>query len=290
MLHHHHSDSCMAAPVAEQDLLRCTRLLHARTGIVIGAHRREVIGRILAAKAQELGASTPCAYLDVLERQPDSRAWQAFVNACTVNHTAFFRERHHFGRLAEFVRNRPGPLAIWCCSASTGEEPYSIAMTLAEAGHGRQTGAHVWATDIDTEALEKAKEGTYPRDRVAGVGEAYLRKYFQRGIGSHAGMVRIKPELAAMVQFHTLNLLDAVWPLRRQSDAKFDVIFCRNTMIYFDKPTQAKLLDRFAAVLKPDGLLFVGHSENFTYISQTFRPRGQTVYVLARPQAQGRQA
>jgi len=268
--------------IAEHDFQRCVRLLRERTGIVIGAHRRDVVSRIVAAKSHELGVSSVCAYLDALERRPDSGAWQAFVNACTVNHTAFFRERHHFDRLAEFVRNRPKPVAVWCCAASTGEEPYTIAMTLAEAGHGKGTGACVWATDIDTAALEIAKEGVYMRERVASVDEVYLKKYFQRGVGSHAGMVRVKPELAAMVQFHTLNLLDPVWPLRRQFDPKFDGIFCRNTMIYFDKQTQAHLLERFAAVLKPDGLLFVGHSENFTYISKAFRLRGETVYTLSR--------
>jgi len=279
----HFAPHAVAAPLAQSDFLRCTRLLHVRTGIVVGAHRRDVISRIVAAKVEKHGMSSPAAYLDLLERQPGSAAWQAFVNACTVNHTAFFRERHHFDRLASFAKNRPAPLAIWCCAASTGEEPYTIAMTLAEAGHGRGTGVHIWATDIDTDALEKAKEGVYTRDRVATVGESYLKKYFQRGVASHVGMVRVKPELAAMVQFETLNLLDPVWPLRRQPDPRFDAIFCRNTMIYFDKTTQARLLARFADVLKPDGLLFVGHSENFTYISRVFRPCGQTAYALANP-------
>jgi len=277
----HFAPHAVAAPLAQSDFLRCTRLLHERTGIVIGAHRRDVISRIVAARAGKHGMSNPGAYLDLLERQPDSAAWQDFVNACTVNHTAFFRERHHFDRLASFAKHRPAPLAVWCCAASTGEEPYTIAMTLAEAGHGRQTGAHVWATDINTAALEKAKEGVYPHDRVAAVDASCLKKYFQRGVASHVGMVRVKPELAAMVQFGVLNLLDPVWPLRRQTDPKFDAIFCRNTMIYFDKATQARLLERFAGVLKPDGLLFVGHSENFTYISRVFRPCGQTAYALA---------
>jgi len=279
----HADPHAIAPPIAEHDFLRCARLLRERTGIVVGAHRRDVVGRIVAAHAQHLGVSSPCAYLDALERQPDSQAWQSFVNAFTVNHTAFFRERHHFNVLTQFVRNRPKPVLIWCCAASTGEEPYTIAITLAEAGHGKGTGACVWATDIDTAALETAKEGVYTCERAAAVGEAYLKKYFQRGVGRHAGMVRVKPDLAAMVQFQTLNLLAPVWPLRRQADHKFDAVFCRNTMIYFDKATQARLLERFVPVLKPDGLLFVGHSENFTYITKAFRLRGQTVYGLGQP-------
>jgi len=278
----HFDPQAAAPPVTEHDFLRCARLLRARTGIVVGAHRRDVVSRIITANAQQLGMTSPCAYLDALERQPDSPEWQAFVNAFTVNHTAFFRERHHFNTLAQFVRGRLKPIQIWCCAASTGEEPYTIAMTLSEAGHGKATGASVWATDIDTAALAKAKEGVYTLERVDPVGEGYLKKYFQRGVGSHAGMVRVNPELAAMVHFQILNLLNPVWPIARQPDGKFDAIFCRNTMIYFDKATQTRLLERFASVLKPDGLLFVGHSENFTYVSRAFHLRGQTVYGLAR--------
>jgi len=279
----HFDPHANVAPLAQRDFLRCTRMLHDRTGIVIGAHRRDVISRIIAVKAHRLGLSDPGAYLDVLERAPDSEAWQAFVNACTVNHTAFFRERHHFERLSLFVQKRSAPILVWCCAAATGEEPYTIAMTLTESGHGRQTGACVWATDIDTAALEQAREGTYPRERVAAVQERYLKKYFQRGVASHSGKVRVKPELAAMVQFQTLNLLDPVWLYGGHCAPRFDAIFCRNTMIYFDKETQTKLLARFADVLKPDGLLFAGHSENFTWISRVFRPCGQTVYRLAQP-------
>jgi len=277
-----HFDPLAAAPpLTEHDFLRCARLLRERTGIVVGAHRRDVVSRIITANTQQLGLASPGAYLDALERQLDADAWQAFVNAFTVNHTAFFRERHHFNILAQFVRTRPKPILIWCCAASTGEEPYTIAMTLTEAGHGKAAGTFVWATDIDTVALAKAKEGVYALDRVDPVGEGYLKKYFQRGVGNHAGMVRVNPELAAMVHFQALNLLNPVWPIPRQPDGKFDAIFCRNTMIYFDKATQARLLERFASVLKPDGLLFVGHSENFTYVSRAFRLRGQTVYGLA---------
>jgi len=272
--------STPAPMISEGDFMRCTRMLRERTGIVVGQHRRDVLSRIIALKSHKMGVTSPSAYLDALERQPDSQAWQAFVNACTVNHTAFFREPHHFEVLAKFLRGRRKPVSIWCCAASTGEEPYTIAMTMAETGHRKETGAFVCATDIDTHALEKARAGIYTRERVTAVSEAYLKKYFRRGVASHAGEVRVRSVLSSMVHFQTLNLLDPVWPLKRIGEAKFDVIFCRNTMIYFDKETQARLLDRFAKILKPDGLLFVGHSENFTYISDAFRLCGQTVYAL----------
>lgn len=264
-------------PVANEDFDRCARLLQARAGIVIGDHKRDMVGRIIAARAHQMGMASLRAYLDHLQYQADAPEWEHFINAFTINHTAFFRERHHFDILSEFLRGRSKPVSIWCCAASTGEEAYTIAMIMSEAGHTMETGASVWATDIDTAAIEKARHGVYTLDRVKPVAESHLKRYFQRGTGPRAGLVRVKPNLTGMVEFGALNLLDSAWPARRQ----FDAIFCRNIMIYFDKPTQTRILDRFAPVLKPDGLLFAGHSENFTYLTKAFRLRGQTVYVKA---------
>lgn len=264
-------------PVANEDFDRCARLLQARAGIVIGDHKRDMVGRIIAARAHQMGMASLRAYLDHLQYQADAPEWEHFINAFTINHTAFFRERHHFDILSEFLRGRSKPVSIWCCAASTGEEAYTIAMVMSEAGHTIETGSSVWATDIDTAAIEKARQGVFTLDRVKPVAESHLKRYFQRGTGPRAGMVRVKPNLTGMVEFGSLNLLDAAWPARRQ----FDAIFCRNIMIYFDKPTQTRILDRFAPVLKPDGLLFAGHSENFTYLTKAFRLRGQTVYVKA---------
>lgn len=264
-------------PVANEDFDRCARLLQARAGIVIGDHKRDMVGRIIAARAHQMGMANLRAYLDHLQYQADAPEWEHFINAFTINHTAFFRERHHFDILSEFLRGRSKPVSIWCCAASTGEEAYTIAMIMSEAGHTAETGASVWATDIDTAAIEKARHGVYTLDRVKPVEESHLKRYFQRGTGPRAGLVRVKPNLTGMIEFDALNLLDSAWPARRQ----FDAIFCRNIMIYFDKPTQTRILDRFAPVLKPDGLLFAGHSENFTYLTKAFRLRGQTVYVKA---------
>lgn len=264
-------------PVANEDFDRCARLLQARAGIVIGDHKRDMVGRIIAARAHQMGMASLRAYLDHLQYQADAPEWEHFINAFTINHTAFFRERHHFDILSEFLRGRSRPVSIWCCAASTGEEAYTIAMIMSEAGHTAETGASVWATDIDTAAIEKARLGVYTLDRVKPVAEAHLKRYFQRGTGPRAGLVRVRPNLTGMVEFGALNLLDTAWPARRQ----FDAIFCRNIMIYFDKPTQTRILDRFAPVLKSDGLLFAGHSENFTYLTKAFRLRGQTVYVKA---------
>lgn len=249
-------------------------MIHERAGISLGTHKREMVYSRLARRLRSLGGADFASYLDRLESSPADPEWEEFVNALTTNLTAFFREAHHFPILAGFAAERPQPVSIWCCAASTGEEPYSIAITLIEALGARASSATVLATDIDTNVLQRARAATYPFERVAKIEEARLKRFFLKGKGAAAGQVRVRPEVAGMVRFDTLNLLAPDWPIQE----KFDAIFCRNVMIYFDKPTQARILERFAPLLKPGGLLFAGHSENFSYISRDFRLRGQTVY------------
>jgi chemotaxis protein methyltransferase CheR len=265
----------------EADFSRVRNMIHARAGISLGTHKREMVYSRLARRLRALGRVDFASYLDQLESRPEDPEWEDFVNALTTNLTAFFREAHHFPILAKFAAERPQPVSIWCCAASTGEEPYSIAITLMEAlGARAATSATVLATDIDTNVLQRARAAVYPDERVAKMEEARLKRFFLKGKGAAVGQVRVRPEVAGMVRFETLNLLAPAWPIQE----KFDAIFCRNVMIYFDKPTQARILERFAPLLKPGGLLFAGHSENFSYISRDFRLRGQTVYeCLGRP-------
>ena len=258
----------------DDDFARVRRMIRERAGISLGAHKREMVYSRLARRLRALGRGDFSGYLDALERDPASPEWQDFVNALTTNLTAFFREPHHFPILADFVRTRPAPVSVWCCAASTGEEPYSIAITLQESLGPRAGQASVYATDIDTSVLNRARQGVYPGDRVEKLSPERLKRFFLRGTGANSGQVKVRPEVAAMVEFATLNLLAPRWDI----DRRFDAIFCRNVMIYFDKPTQAAILQRFVPLLKPGGLLFAGHSENFTYISDAFRLRGQTVY------------
>jgi chemotaxis protein methyltransferase CheR len=259
----------------DADFSRVRRMIHERAGISLGTHKREMVYSRLARRLRSLGLNDFGSYLDQLESEPAASEWEDFVNALTTNLTAFFRESHHFPILAQFAAARTDPVSIWCCAASTGEEPYSIAMTLAETLSGRAlSAATVLATDIDTNVLQRARVGVYPYERVEKLSEERLRRFFLRGRGAAQGQVRVRPELAAMVRYDTLNLLAPSWAIQE----KFDAIFCRNVMIYFDKPTQARILERFAPLLKPGGLLFAGHSENFTYITKDFRLRGQTVY------------
>lgn len=263
------------AQLAPGDFEYAAKLLQGRAGILLGEHKQEMAGRTLALRAHAVGHRSVREYLDELARNPLSPEWEMFVNSFTINHTAFFREQHHFDILADFVRTRSKPIAIWCSAASTGEEPYTIAMTLRETCPQPDVGVSIWATDIDTNAIQRAREGIYPEERVKPVPEEYLRKYFQRGTGRRAGYVRVKDALRNMIEFDVFNLLQKDWP----APNSFDAIFCRNTMIYFDKETQTRILERFAPTLKAGGLLFAGHSENFTYLTDAFRLQGQTVYV-----------
>ncbi|OGB00941.1 MAG: chemotaxis protein CheR [Burkholderiales bacterium RIFCSPHIGHO2_12_FULL_61_11] len=267
--------------LTDHDFSKIRTLIHQRAGIALSAQKRQMVYSRLSRRLRELRLKEFSTYLSILEADPNSKEWQLFTNALTTNLTAFFREAHHFPVLAEHALGCPQPVTVWCSAASTGEEPYSIAMTLIEALGSRAGAASVVATDIDTQVLAKGAEGVFTMEQVSKLSPERLKRFFLKGSGAHSGKVLIRPEVAAMVKFQRLNLLDPGWFLKDP----FDAIFCRNVMIYFDKPTQGKILQRFAPLLKPHGLMFAGHSENFSFASQTFRLRGQTVYELASARA-----
>ncbi|WP_434983856.1 CheR family methyltransferase [Vreelandella zhaodongensis] len=264
--------------LTDADFSRIRELIYLRAGIVLAEHKREMVYSRLAKRLRHHGITRFTDYLSRLERQPDAKEWEAFTNALTTNLTAFFREAHHFPLLAEHIKQKQTPVTIWCSAASTGEEPYSIAMTLLETLGPKAAQAKVVATDIDTDALSKARAGVYPLEQVRKLDDSRVKRFFQKGTGGHAGLARVRPEVSALVEFVPLNLLAPQWSVK----GPFDAVFCRNIMIYFDKDTQAKILKRFAPLMKPDALLFAGHSENFSYISDAFKLRGQTVYTLAK--------
>lgn len=263
--------------LTDEDFDKVRHLIYRRAGIVLADHKREMVYSRLSRRLHHHGIGSFSEYLSRLERKPEAKEWQAFTNALTTNLTAFFRESHHFPLLADHVRNKRGQVRIWCAAASTGEEPYSIAMTLAETLGSAASEARVIATDIDTDALERAKAGVYPMDQVTKMSSDRVQRFFQRGTGSREGWARVQPELRNMVEFSSLNLLANEWPV----SGPFDVIFCRNIMIYFDKPTQKRILERFVPLMKSDGLLITGHSESFTYLTDKFQLRGQTIYTVA---------
>ena len=258
------------------DFERVRQLIYQRAGISLHAGKQAMVYSRLSRRLRETGHRSFADYLHSLE-QPAAGAgdaeWQEFVNCLTTNLTSFFREEHHFIELArdlsaQFAR----PLRIWCNAASTGEEPYSIAMTVAES-QGAAHGTHIVASDIDTKVLATAARGVYAAD-ARGLSDERLRRHFLRGKGANSGFIRVKPELAKLIEFKSHNLMDTRWSLGEP----FDIVFCRNVMIYFDAPTQRRVLQRIHTVMKPGGLLYVGHSENFSESKDLFHLRGKTIY------------
>ncbi len=262
----------------DQDFERIRKLIYDRAGISLSPIKRDMVYSRLARRLRATGLKNFSDYLHHLE-SGDAVEMEAFTNSLTTNLTSFFREEHHFPLLQEFLRPkmRQPNISIWCSASSTGEEPYSIAMAVAELFGSVPSNVKILASDLDTNVLDKAREGVYPVERIAKLPENLVRKYFFRGKGVQGGLVRIKPELQAMISYRQINLLDATWPMR----GPFDAIFCRNVMIYFDKPTQHRILEKFVPLLHADGLLFAGHSESFHHAADLFKLRGRTVYELA---------
>ncbi|WLI76319.1 CheR family methyltransferase [Kosakonia sp. H02] len=259
------------------ELEKISELIYQRAGIVLTPQKKDMVYNRLSRRLRELNLRRFDEYIALLINNPTSKEWQEFINALTTNLTSFFREAYHFPTLAKHAQSRGGMYNVWCAAASTGEEPWSIAMTL-EAALGRSiTGPRVIATDIDTDVLEKATQGVYRLADLDTLTEQQKKTWFLRGTGEQASMVKIKSEYRNTVQFRQLNLIESQWDI----PAPFDAIFCRNVMIYFDQNTQEKLLKRFAKMLKPGGILFVGHSEHFQNMNSPFRLLGQSVYRLA---------
>lgn len=266
----------------ERDFRRVCRLIHAHAGINLSAHKRDMVYSRLVRRLRAQGLARFSDYLDLVEADPGAEA-QAFVNALTTNLTSFFREEHHFGVLADqlLAAHRPGEvLQVWCCAASTGEEPYSLAITACEAFGTLAPPVRILATDIDTSVLETAARGVYPLERIDALDAQRKRGFFQRGSGPNAGQCRVRPALQALIEFRPLNLLDHDYGLRRGG---FAAVFCRNVMIYFDKPTQTHVLARIAPLLAPGGRLYAGHSESFTHALDLVTPCGRTVYRATTP-------
>lgn len=259
---------------SQADFERVRRLIHERVGIDLHPSKQNMVYSRLSRRLRERGHLTFRSYLDGVQAGSD-RDWQEFINSLTTNLTSFYREAHHFDVLAERLRQmRPADAPrIWCCAASTGEEPYSIAMTATESRVGCAQ-AVVHASDVDTEVLATAERGVYSLDAVAALSEARLRRFFLKGSGANAGKVRVKPELRAMITFRPFNLLSNDWRME-----PYDIIFCRNVMIYFDRSTQRRVLEGMHGCLKPGGLLMVGHSENFGDHRDLFQLSGKTVYI-----------
>ena len=263
---------------AEFDFLRA--LIYDYAGIVIADNKRSMVQGRINRRMRDLGIRDVGEYIDYVKSAPEIER-DGLASALTTNVTAFFREPHHF----EYLRKEflPGWLSRqygrprfrgWSAACSSGEEPYSLAISLLEALE-KVPGAdvRVLATDLDQTIIRAAREGVYDAKRSSGLTEAHLKRWFLRGGGSQTGLVRVRPELREVVRVMPLNLLEA-WPMRGQ----FDVIFCRNVFIYFDSTVKRRILSGFADRLSPGGLLFIGHSETLHGLTDRFELIGHTIY------------
>ena len=262
-----------AALLNDHDFATVRRLIAEYAGIKLSLQKRNMAYNRLLRRLRARNAAGFGEYLELVQREGSDER-EAFVNALTTNLTAFFREPHHFELLAEHAqeraRRRGKPLRCWSSACSTGEEAWSIAMVLREA----ECAGEVLGTDIDTDVLNTAQGGVYRMERASALPIERLRRHFLRGTGGNEGLVSLRPELRTMVRFGQLNLQSPVWPAMEP----FDVIFCRNVVIYFDREFQKKLLSRLADLLVPGGLLMVGHSESFPSAHPGFRSVGRTAY------------
>jgi chemotaxis protein methyltransferase CheR len=264
--------------LTDAEFARIQRLLKERSGIDVGAGKRMLVYGRLTRRLRALKLARFADYLQLID-DPESEESRAFLNALTTNVTELFREEHHF----EMLRSRIAPelvaagakrLRIWSAGCSAGDEPYSIALTLARLPSLSDCDVKILATDIDSDILAQAKAGVYPIEKVAAL-KAEYRSYFSRGIGKQEGLARVNERLKNMITFKELNLHGA-WPMQ----GPFDVIFCRNVVIYFDAPTRERLVRRFVSLLRPGGYLFMGHSESPSVSSIAgLRSCGRTAFI-----------
>jgi chemotaxis protein methyltransferase CheR len=280
-------------PLTEKEFELLRSLIYQQAGIFLREVKMALLKSRLAKRLRHYGYASFAQYYDHLKnRDPQGQELQEMINAVTTNKTSFFRENHHFDCLREQVlaparqaaaQGKRPSLRIWSAGCSTGEEAYTIAITAADTLERLATwDIKILATDIDTGVLEKGRRAVYARDSMGDVPEATLRKHFLSGKGMSSNLVQVKPAIRGLVRFAHLNLMEP-WPFR----GKFDAIFCRNVIIYFDRDSQRNVLERFAQYLKPGGLFFAGHSENLFWLGDFFQPIGRTVYVAGRARSRG---
>lgn len=261
---------------SEADFKFITRLIYEKAGIVIADNKREMVFNRLVRRVSALNFENFTDYLRFLDTNEGHEEWQNFTNALTTNLTSFFREIHHFKILKAHAAASKGLYKVWSAAASTGEEPYSIAFSLTEVLGEKNEAFEILATDIDTQVLEIGQAGIYKLEQLKDLQPELIQNFFLRGTGKRSGLVKVKPALIDKIIFKQLNLLETHW----QINGAFDAIFCRNVMIYFDRGTQERILKQFVPFLKPNGLLFAGHSENLSQLTKDFYSKGQTVYGL----------
>jgi chemotaxis protein methyltransferase CheR len=280
--------------MSDAEFERLRALMYEHSGIHLKDAKRDLLKGRLAKRLRHHGYQSFGQYYEHLKHHdPQGAELQEMINAVTTHKTSFFRERHHFDCLRDRLliparqaaaQGRRAPIRIWSAGCSSGEEPYTIAMTIAANLDRINTwDVRILGSDIDTDVLEKARAATYPAESVRDLAPDLVRRNFLPGQGEGTGLVQLKPAIRNLVRFGRVNLLEETWPFR----GKFDAIFCRNVMIYFDRDVQRVVLDKFANYIKPGGLFFAGHSENLFGLGDRFHPIGGTVYQFGEARGEG---
>jgi chemotaxis protein methyltransferase CheR len=259
--------------LSDRDLERIASLVYERSGITLHAGKRALIVARLQKRLRALGLASFGEYLAHVERDASGDEIVLLLDAIATNHTYFFREEPHFTWLRQFLADRkPGaPLRIWSAACSTGEEPYSIAITVAT--HAPALDLHLVASDLSTKALRAAHEGVYKLASVEGLPRDVLQKYFEKGLGAQAGLARVAADVRRRVAFRRLNLLEI-----GDLGERFDVIFCRNVMIYFDRTIQQRVVSMLERHLAPSGFLCISHSESLNGLNHRLRWIAPAIY------------
>ncbi|MDP2560150.1 protein-glutamate O-methyltransferase CheR [Psychrobium sp. 1_MG-2023] len=264
-------------PYTKHDFERVKSRIYAHAGISLASHKKDLVYNRLVRRLRQLKLGSFSEYLAYVDSSEEE--FGHFVNALTTNLTSFFRESHHFDFLTKqylpsLEKRGQRELKVWSSACSIGEEPYSIAISIFESEVDIQSwDIKIYATDIDTNVLQTAKTGVYPIERLDNLSKARKRNNFLKGVGPQANKARIKPHLQNLVEFQVCNLMKE-WPVTEA----LDIIFCRNVMIYFDKETQNILLERMTQLLKPGGILCLGHSETPARSMNEYKLLGRTMY------------
>jgi chemotaxis protein methyltransferase CheR len=256
-------------------------LIYQECGISLNDNKQTLLVSRLSKRLRTLELDSFQAYYDLIADQTDGDEFTLLLDLVSTNKTDFYREPNHFDFLREQILPVLGSarsMRIWSAASSSGEEPYTIAMTLYDGvADPERWDFKILASDISTRVLARAASGVYEEDRVRTLPKEIVERHFLKGVGDRAGVVKVKPHLARMVRFRRINLMDERYPIK----TPLDLIFCRNVMIYFDRPTQAELAAKFYRYLKPGGFLFIGHSESLQRLDQPFTPVAPTIYQRA---------
>jgi chemotaxis protein methyltransferase CheR len=266
----------------DSDFEKISNLVYQKCGINLHSGKKELVSARLGKRLREGGFSSFSDYYRHVTGEDGTDELVLMIDSISTNLTYFFREESHFVKLSELLpifsenaarQQNNRKLLIWCAGCSTGEEPYSVAITARESIRDQSAKVKILATDISTRVIRRAAEGVYSADKVKNIPNPLLSKYFQTGNGKLSGDLRVKKEIREMINFKLFNLMQT--PPAKEL---FDVIFCRNVMIYFDKQTQQKLVGNFFNSLKKGGYFFIGHSESLTGLSHSFRYVEPSVY------------